>query len=60
MGWNCSRGLAPELILVEERTGLACLGICNDRENRPDRDGGWLLPCPALQEPLSQKPFSSE
>lgn len=31
MGWNCSRDLAPESILVEERTGMACLGICDDR-----------------------------
>lgn len=31
MGWNCSRDLASELILVEKRTGMACLGMCNDR-----------------------------
>lgn len=31
MGWNCSRDLASELILVEERMGMACLGISNDR-----------------------------
>lgn len=31
MGWNCRRDLASELILVEERTGMVCLGICNDR-----------------------------
>lgn len=31
MGCSCSRDLASELILAQERTGMACLGICNDR-----------------------------
>lgn len=31
MGCSCSRDLASELILAQQRTGMACLGICNDR-----------------------------